>query len=119
MQKDVLKHLRRALSIVALGVVIASPQLAAATGHACAADAAEHASALLKLHSDNDERAHVMPGVTVLKPIQNPENKKQHFDVLEMHGWVYKAQYRMRVIYAQMPGQCALIGQEILELTSL
>ena len=31
----------------------------------------------------------------------------------------YKSEYRMRFIYARIPGQCALVGQEILEHTGL
>jgi hypothetical protein len=37
------------------------------------------------------------------------------FDVLEVWGHIYKADYRMRLIYAQIKGSCALMGQEILE----
>ena len=36
-------------------------------------------------------------------------------DVLEVTGHVYKANYRMRLIYAQIKGSCLLMGQEILE----
>ena len=39
----------------------------------------------------------------------------QTFDVLEVWGHIYKADYRMRLIYAQIKGSCALMGQEILE----
>ncbi len=38
------------------------------------------------------------------------------FDVLEVNGAVYKATYRMRFIYAQIPDACVLMGQEIIEL---
>ena len=37
------------------------------------------------------------------------------FDVLEVWGHIYKADYRMRFIYAQIPGSCLLMGQEIIE----
>jgi hypothetical protein len=37
------------------------------------------------------------------------------FDVLEVWGYIYKAQYRMRFLYAQIPDACVLMGQEILE----
>ncbi len=40
---------------------------------------------------------------------------KGRFDVLQVDGAVYKGNYRMRRIYAQIPGTCALMGQEILE----
>jgi hypothetical protein len=35
--------------------------------------------------------------------------------VLEVWGHIYKADYRMRLIYGQIKGSCALMGQEILE----
>ena len=37
------------------------------------------------------------------------------FDVLEVWGFIYKAEYRMHFLYAQIPGDCVLMGQEILE----
>ena len=37
------------------------------------------------------------------------------FDVLEVWGHIYKADYRMHFIYAEIPGSCTLMGQEILE----
>ena len=40
---------------------------------------------------------------------------KGTFDVLEVEGSVYKANYRLRLIFAQIPGSCLLMGQEILE----
>ena len=57
--------------------------------------------------------------VKELTPIRNPANKKQLFDVLEVWGYIYKGQYRMRLIYARLPGECVLMGQEILEYASL
>jgi hypothetical protein len=51
--------------------------------------------------------------------IRNPANRAQRFDVLEVWGDVYKAQYRMRFIDARLPGECVLMGQEILESSSL
>jgi hypothetical protein len=86
--------------------------------HPCAADALEHAKKLLSLHADG-EQGDIGKNVSVLPPIQNPSNKAQKFDVLGVTGFVYKAEYRMRFLYAQIPDQCVLVGQEILELTSL
>ena len=40
-------------------------------------------------------------------------------DVLEIGGSIYKGSYRMRLIYAQLPGECVPMGQEILELATL
>jgi len=38
---------------------------------------------------------------------------------VEVWGYVYKGQYRMRFIYAQPPQNCVLMGQEILEYADL
>ena len=54
-----------------------------------------------------------------MPPLRNPVNLRQRFDVLEVRGYVYKANYQMRLVYAQIPGACALMGQEILERASL
>jgi hypothetical protein len=55
-----------------------------------------------------DQNVKVLPPVKALKG-------NSHFDVLEVWGHIYKADYRMRLIYAQIKGSCALMGQEILE----
>ena len=91
----------------------------AASPHPCAADAISRAAKLLALQAETDQPGKIATTVTALKPIRNPANTKQSFDVLAIKGYVYKSEYRMRFIYAQIPGQCALIGQEILEHTGL
>ncbi len=55
--------------------------------------------------------------VTLKAPVKNTAGKGM-FDVLEVAGSVYKADYRMRFIYAQIKDTCALMGQEILELSN-
>jgi hypothetical protein len=50
----------------------------------------------------------------VLPPVKALKGNGR-FDVLEVTGHVYKANYRMRLIYAQIKGSCLLMGQEILE----
>jgi hypothetical protein len=47
--------------------------------------------------------------------LRNPADRRQQFDVLEVQGYVYRASYQMRLIYARIPGKCVLMGQEILE----
>jgi hypothetical protein len=91
----------------------------AAPVHHCAAAAASQAQRLLSFHLGPDERIEIDQDVKVLAPIRNPANRKQQFDVLEVWGNVYKGQYRMHFIYAQMQGDCVLMGQEILEHASL
>jgi hypothetical protein len=101
-------------------LLLASNATHAAGPHPCAADATSRATRLLALHVDGDERATVnAKSIRTVNPVRNPANGKQRFDVLAITGYVYKAEYRMRFLYAQIPGQCALVGQEILEFTGL
>jgi hypothetical protein len=91
-----------------------SPAIAAPRPH-CADDAVKQADKLLKFHSDNDERATVDPDSVKQIGTVAALRGKGRFDVLEVEGSIYKGDYRMRLIYAQMPGECVLMGQEILE----
>lgn len=101
--------------LLALALSSASLQALAQGQHACAADAAKKGLALLRLHSDADDRASTdersVRKIATVKALRG----KGAFDVLEVEGSVYKASYRLRMIYAQMPGSCLLMGQEILE----
>ncbi len=107
---------RFAFALLALASVssAAPPGKAPVKPHACAADAKARATKLLALHSENDERASIAEGVTTVAPAKAPRGKGK-LDVLEVTGYVYKAEYRMRFLYARIPGTCALLGQEILE----
>ena len=91
----------------------------AAPPHRCAGAATEQAAKLLAFHFGPDERIEVDRSVKELTPIRNPANRKQLFDVLQVWGHIYKGQYRMRFIYARLPGECLLMGQEILEYADL
>jgi hypothetical protein len=73
----------------------------------------------LSFHTDGDDRAEVEPSAKPLPSISNPANKSQKFVVLEVMGYVYKGEYRMRLIYYPMANDCLLMGQEILELANL
>ena len=86
--------------------------------HHCEKDAVVQAKKLLDFHFGLDDRTEIDQHVTVLKPIKNPAGKSK-FDVLEVYGHIYKGTYRMRFIYGQIPNQCVLVGQEILEITNL
>jgi len=108
---------RRAALIA--GLIFGVAGTASAAQHPCAADAGKQAKQLLLFHTQNDDRAEVADAVKVLPALKNPANPAQRFDVLEVMGYVYKGQYRMRMIYAQTPGSCVLMGQEIMELASL
>ena len=85
----------------------------------CHAEAVARADQLLKYHRDNDDRAYVEPEVKVLPSIVNPVKKKQRFMVLEVMGYIYKAAYRMRIIYSPLGDQCILMGEEVLQLSRL
>ena len=87
--------------------------------HACAPDAIKRGKALLTLHFNDGQPGNpplvdigdavkALPSVKALKG-------KGRFDVLEVWGYIYKAEYRMRFLYAQIPDACVLMGQEILE----
>jgi hypothetical protein len=85
----------------------------------CEVDALAQAEKLLAFHSEGDERAEVAEHAKALPSIINPANKKQKFLVLEVMGYVYKGSYRMRLLYYPVGGDCLLMGQEILELSSV
>ena len=91
----------------------------AGSAHYCFSAATEQARKLLVFHCGSDYRIEIDKSVKKLAPIPNPSNKKQLFDVLEVWGYIYKGQYRMRFIYARLPGECILIGQEIMEYEDL
>jgi hypothetical protein len=90
----------------------------AAPGHRCEADALKQARKLLTFHFGPDDRMAIDKAVKVLPPIRNPAGKGS-FDVLEIYGHIYKGTYRMHLIYGQLPGECILVGQEVLEITNL
>jgi hypothetical protein len=84
--------------------------------HPCADDARAKAQNLLSMHvSDDDIRGSIDERVVRRAPIRALKGKGR-FDVLEVIGYVYKAQYRIRMIYAVIPDTCLLMGQEILEI---
>ncbi len=99
-------------------LTISSPVFASPLHH-CEDEAKTQAKKLLAFHFDSAERIEIENTIKSLHPIRNPANKQQFFDVLEVWGNIYKGQYRMRLIYAQIPGECILMGQEILEYAAL
>jgi len=102
--------------VFAIGLLIGSVATALAQPHACAADAIAKADQLLRFHGEVQagQPAAVEEAVKVLPPIKALKGNGR-FDVLEVWGHIYKADYRMRLIYAQIKGSCTLMGQEILE----
>ena len=55
--------------------------------------------------------------VQQLPDLANPVDKRQHYRVVQVMGSIYKADYRMRLIYHHTAGICLLMGQEVLELS--
>lgn len=105
----------------------------AAPVHPCADDARARAAGLLRLHfesegvklapqegapQDGDSGELMNWSIDETATVEQPVSAlvgKGKFDVLQVNGYIYKATYRMRFIYAQIPETCVLMGQEILE----
>jgi len=68
----------------------------------CSSHAIKQARKLLSFHSDGDDRIEIDKAVKELPSLKNPTNEQQRFQVLEVWGYIYKACYRMRLIYAPM-----------------
>ncbi len=93
--------------------------LAHAVSPDCSFPAIEQARKLLSFHADGDDRIAIDKAVKELPSLKNPADPQQRLQVLEVWGYIYKARYRMRLIYAPMAGSCTLMGQEVLEYAKL
>ena len=107
-----------AVMVLLLSSTLAYGQKYGQKCHPCSAHAIQQAKALLVFHSGAAANLGVDDSCKLLAPLRNPVNPQQSFDVLEVQGYVYRANYSMRLIYAQIPGACTLIGQEIIERSS-
>lgn len=107
------------MKALALTALLLATFNASATGPQCADAALAQAGKLLAFHTGGDDRAQVEASVKALTPLTNPANKAQKFQVLEVMGHVYKGDYRMRLLYFPLGKDCVLMGQEIIELSSL
>lgn len=102
--------------LLVLAFLLVGAQAAAQTPHPCAEDALSRTEALIRFHWGESD----MPGfdlddaVTEIAPVRALQGSGQ-FDVLETWGYIYRASYRTRFIYARFPGSCILMGQEIIE----
>jgi hypothetical protein len=97
------------------------PRAASAADLRCSEDAAEQAKRLLIFHMGEgfEDRLGFEPPRQA-PSLRNPANPKQKFDVLEVVGYAAPhGEYRMRLIYYSLPRGYILIGQEILEHSSL
>ena len=106
-------------TIILMLMLFISVQAAADPAHPCSSDALARAKKLLVLQFGQDDRIEINQSVSVLKPMKNPADNSQLFDVLEVWGNIYKGQYRMHFIYARQPKGCVLMGQEIIEYAKL
>lgn len=106
----------RTTTLIILSLLTSVPCLA--TPLQCESDALAQAKKLLAFHSEGNDQISVASHAKALPPLANPANKKQQFLVLEVMGYVYKANYRMRFLFYPSGGACLLMGQEILELSS-
>lgn len=104
------------LSLLSFSAIAHTAEIKSSTQ--CKNQAIKQAAKLLEFHFGPDERIEIQPEVKALPSIINPGNKKQRFDVLEVWGYIYKGQYRMRFEYFSQ-SDCILMGQEILEYASL
>jgi hypothetical protein len=105
--------MRLAIAVAALLIAATAAQ---AQSHPCSADAIAKAALLLRFHggAEAGQPLDIEQSVKVLPPLKALKGNGR-FDVLEVAGHIYKASYRMRLIYAQIKGSCLLMGQEILE----
>lgn len=99
------------------GLVLGLAAMGAGAAPQCEPQAIEQAAKLLRFHSGGDSRAEVMPQARRLAPITNPVDKHQKLEVFEVPGYIYKASYRLRLIYFPIGKDCVLMGQEVLELS--
>lgn len=118
LRKQTLTH--ASVVLILIGFTASLVELAhAEPPHRCASAATEQARKLLAFHFGPDDRIEIAPSVKTLPSIRNPADRTQRLDVLEVWGYIYKGQYRMRFLYGQQPTECLLMGQEILEYSSL
>ncbi len=68
-------------------------------------------------NSTNIENLGIENRVSIRPSILAP-SKKGRYEVLEVLGYIYKADYRMRFTYARLGKTCILMGQEILEMSN-
>lgn len=107
--KHIVQTVLLVTSLTFAGTIFAAPQ--------CSAEARIQAKKLLAFHKDpGNFTIDILPDMPVkeLAPISDPADKKQKLKVLEVYGFIYKSQYRMRLIYRQSNGECNLVGQEVL-----
>jgi hypothetical protein len=93
--------------------------VSASAGNHCADDVKSRATSLLTLHFNDGREGEVNlqidDKITKIEPVAALKGDGK-FDVFEVYGYIYKATYRMRFIYAQIADSCVLMGQELIEV---
>ncbi|MDR6294116.1 MULTISPECIES: hypothetical protein [Inquilinus] len=112
-----MKPIAFAAGAFAAGLMLASAgsARAAETAHPCSADAVTHARALMAFHFGEGLPDFQVDDTAKLTGTVKALRGEGRFDVLEVWAYVIKTEYRMHFLYAQIPGDCVLMGQEILE----
>ena len=101
-----------------IAFALSLPVFSTATAQAadgCVADAVQKAKQLLLLQSDNDDRTEIDAPTFKKTGTIKALRGKGKFDVIEGLGYVYKGEYRLRLYYAEIGGDCVLMGQEVVE----
>jgi len=103
--------------VATLFLALATAMPAAAQDHPCAGAAIDQARKLLRFHLADPGLEQQIGDATKARRVGdvNVLKGKGKLDVLEVTADVYKASYRMRLLYARIPGSCTLMGQEIIE----
>jgi hypothetical protein len=91
--------------------------------HPCATDALSKALPLLKLHAGYSKSDYPIEDKNINKNVKAVGTTKLLVgkgvvDVLEVTGYIYRSTYRMRFLYAKIPGTCVLMGQELFEASN-
>ena len=107
-------RIRPLLIVFALSLPVFSTATAQAAD-GCVADAVQKAKQLLLLQSDNDDRTEIDAPTFKKTGTIKALRGKGKFDVIEGLGYVYKGEYRLRLYYAEIGGDCVLMGQEVVE----
>jgi hypothetical protein len=86
----------------------------------CFQDAIEKAPELLKYHAGPLVEGLIIDidrdSVKKLKSMRNPAEPNHYLTVIEVHGNIYKGNYRIRFIFSTKSVGCLLVGQEVLEV---
>lgn len=81
----------------------------------CAGQARSQAQRLLAFHHGEDDRIAIDDRIEVLAAHPDPVGEADDLVALQLRGHIYRANYRLRMIFRTMGENCVLIGQEVFE----